>query len=224
MKILVVEDQEETAETLKNKLEAECYAVDVEHDGEKAFYRAKTNHYDLILLDNMLPGKDGDQICKELREYKMAMPILILSGQNEIERKVDLLNCGADDYLTKPYSYTELAARVKALLRRPASIEDPATLSVGDLVLDRAMFSATRGKRIIKLTPKEFSILEYFMKHPGKVVTRGMLLDHVWDDSADPLSNSIETHVTNIRKKIDCGGKRKLIHTIPGRGYTMGPS
>ncbi|MDR3582685.1 MAG: response regulator transcription factor [Candidatus Pacebacteria bacterium] len=223
MKILVVEDQEETAATLKTRLESECYAVDVEHDGLKASYRAKTNHYDLILLDNMLPGKDGDQICKELREYKMTTPILILSGQNDIERKVGLLNCGADDYVTKPYSYTELSARVKALLRRPKSIES-STLTVGDLVLDREMFSATRGKHTIKLTPKEYSILEYFMKNPGRVVTRGMILEHVWDDSADPLSNSIETHVTNLRKKIDRGGKRKLIRTIPGRGYTMGPS
>ena len=224
MKILVVEDEDETAETLKRRLEAECYAVDVESDGDKAAYRAKINHYDLILLDNMLPGKNGDQICRELREYKMATPILILSGQNDVERKIDLLNCGADDYVTKPCSYTELAARVKALLRRPKSIESAAALTVGDLVLDREMFSASRGKRIIKLTPKEFAILEYFMKNPGKVVTRGMILEHVWDDSADPLSNSIETHVTNIRKKIDRGGKRKLIHTIPGRGYTMGPS
>lgn len=222
MKILVVEDEDETAETLKKRLEAECYAVDVESDGDKASYRAKTNHYDLILLDNMLPGKNGDQICRELREYKMATPILILSGQNDIEQKINLLNCGADDYVTKPCSYTEIAARVKALLRRPKFIESATALVVDDLILDREMFSATRGKRVIRLTPKEFAILEYFMKHPGKVITRGMLLEHVWDDSADPLSNSIETHVTNIRKKIDRGGRRKLIHTIPGRGYIMG--
>jgi DNA-binding response OmpR family regulator len=222
MKILVVEDEDETAETLKKRLEAECYAVDVESDGDKASYRAKTNHYDLILLDNMLPGKNGDQICRELREYKMATPILILSGQNDIEQKINLLNCGADDYVTKPCSYTEIAARVKALLRRPKFIESATALVVDDLILDREMFSATRGKRVIRLTPKEFAILEYFMKHPGKVITRGMLLEHVWDDSADPLSNSIETHVTNIRKKLDRGGRRKLIHTIPGRGYIMG--
>jgi DNA-binding response OmpR family regulator len=224
MKILVVEDELETAETLKARLEAECYAVDIESDGDKASYRAKINHYDLILLDNMLPGKNGDQICRELREYKMSTPILILSGQNDIEQKINLLNCGADDYVTKPCSYTEIAARVKALLRRPPSIESATTLVVDDLVLDREMFSATRGKRVIRLTPKEFAILEYFMKHPGRVITRGMLLEHVWDDSADPLSNSIETHVTNIRKKIDRGGRRKLIHTIPGRGYIMGSS
>jgi len=224
MKILVVEDEDETAETLKRRLEAECYAVDVESDGDKAAYRAKINHYDLILLDNMLPGKNGDQICRELREYKMATPILILSGQNDVEQKINLLNCGADDYVTKPCSYTEIAARVKALLRRPTSIESSDALVVGDLILDREMFLATRGKRVIKLTPKEFAILEYFMKHPGKVITRGLLLEHVWDDSADPLSNSIETHVTNIRKKIDRGGRRKLIHTLPGRGYIMGSS
>lgn len=222
MKILVVEDQEETAATLKTKLEAECYAVDVEHDGIKASYRAKTNHYDLILLDNMLPGKDGDQICKELREYKMTTPILILSGQNDIERKVNLLNCGADDYVTKPFSYTEVSARVKALLRHPKAIENNA-LSVGCLTLDREMFSATRGKRVIRLTPKEFAILEYFMKNVGRVLTRGMILEHVWDDSADPLSNSIETHITNLRKKIDRDSKHKLIRTVAGRGYSINP-
>ena len=218
MRILVVEDHEETAFSLKKKLEAECYAVDIEHDGGRASYRARTNDYDLILLDNVLPGKNGDEICKELRGYKMTAPILVLSGQTETERKIGLLNCGADDYLTKPFSYRELSARVGALLRRPRPVET-LLLSAGDLVLDRGSFSVRRGTRAIRLTPKEFAILEYFMKHPGIVLTRGAILDHVWNDSADPLSNSIETHIANLRKKIGGRGKQAVIRTLPGHGY-----
>ncbi len=220
MKILVVEDHAPTAAELKKKLEAECYAVDVESDGVRASYRARTNEYDLILLDNMLPGKHGDEVCRELREYRMAAPILILSAQTELERKIGLLNCGADDYLTKPFSYRELAARIQALLRRPKAME-PSAISVGPLVLDRSSFSARRGSRTIRLTPKEFSILEFFMKNPRVVLTRGAILEHVWNDSADPLSNSIETHITNLRKKIGHGAPR--IRTVPGRGYLIEP-
>lgn len=222
MRILVVEDHEETASSLKRKLEAECYAVDVERDGDRASYRARTNEYDLILLDNILPGKNGDTICRELREYKMTAPILVLSGQTEIERKIGLLNCGADDYITKPFSYNELNARIKALLRRPRIAETP-VLTIGSLAIDRASFTVRRGARTIHLTPKEFAILEYFMKNPGRVLTRGAILDHVWNDSADPLSNSIETHVANVRKKIGQKGKRQFIRTVPGRGYLFTP-
>ncbi len=221
MRILVVEDHEETASSLKRKLEAEYYAVDIERDGDRASYRARTNEYDLILLDNMLPGKNGDQICKELRAGKMAAPILILSGQTDIERKISLLDCGADDYLTKPFSYRELAARIKALLRRPNPIEAP-LLAIGDLTLDRGSFTVRRAGKDVKLTPKEFSILEYFMKNPGKTLTRGMILDHVWNDSADPLSNSIETHIANLRRKIDRGRAQGMIRTVPCRGYIFG--
>ncbi len=221
MKILVVEDHGPTAAALKKKLEAECYAVDVEGDGDRASYRARTNEYDLILLDNMLPSKSGDEICRELREYRMGAPILILSAQTELERKIGLLNCGADDYLTKPFSYRELAARIQALLRRPKSMET-STITIGALTLDREAFSARRGTRSIRLTPKEFAILELFMKYPGKVLSRGAILEHVWNDSADPLSNSIETHITNLRKKI--GRNRPRIQTVPGRGYLLEPS
>jgi two-component system, OmpR family, response regulator len=221
MRILVVEDQEETAAVLKRKLEAECYAVDVENDGVRGFYRARTNDYDLILLDNGLPGKGGYEICAELREYKMATPIMILSVQSEIDDKVALLNCGADDYLTKPYAFTELSARVKALLRRPQIIEGK-ILEVDGFTLDRETYSFTFNKKTAYLTPKEFMLLEYLMKHAGKVVSRGDILEHVWDDSADPFSNSIETHVMNLRKKIDPHNKDAFIRTVPGRGYSVG--
>jgi DNA-binding response OmpR family regulator len=221
MRILVIDDQEELAQSLKMGLESQCYAVDIEHDGERGLYRARTNDYDLILLDNVLPGKLGPDICRELREYKMTTPIMILSVQSDIEQKIRLLNCGADDYLAKPFSFAELSARVRALLRRPRQIEAP-QLIIDDLVLDRKTYSATRNKKAIYLTPKEFSLLEYLMKNKDAVVSRGMILEHVWDESADPFSNSIETHIMNLRRKIDQSHKRKLIHTVPGRGYKIG--
>ncbi len=221
MRILVVEDQEETAATLKRKLEAECYAVDVEHDGEKGFYKARTNDYDLILLDKGLPGKDGSEICSELREYKMNAPILILSAAAEIEDKVSLLDCGADDYITKPYVFSELAARVKALLRRPQSIEGK-VLFVDGLTLDRETYSFTFHKRREGLTPKEFMLLEYLMKNAGKVVSRGMILEHVWDSSVDQFSKSIEMHIMNLRRKIDPKDKDAFIHAVPGHGFIVG--
>ncbi len=221
MRILVVEDQEETAALLKRKLEDECYAVDVEHDGERGFYKARTNDYDLILLDNVLPGKGGYEICAGLREYKMTTPILILSVKSEIDNKVSLLNCGADDYLAKPYAFSELSARVKALLRRPKTLEEK-TLVVRSLSLDRETYSFTFNKKVVYLTPKEFMLLEYLMKHPGKVVSRSDIVEHVWDESADQFSKSIETHIMNLRKKIDPRDKDAFIRTVPGRGYIVG--
>jgi DNA-binding response OmpR family regulator len=221
MKILVVEDQEETAAVLKRKLEAECYAVDVEHDGERGFYKARTNDYDLILLDKGLPGKSGDEICAGLREYKIATPVMILSVAAEIEDKVALLNCGADDYLTKPYAWSELAARMKALLRRPTRYEGN-MLSVDGLSLDRETYHFTFIEKTAYLTPKEFMLLEYLMKHVGKVVSREMLLEHVWDDSVDQFSKSIDMHIMNIRKKIDPQNKDAFIRAVPARGYIVG--
>ncbi len=221
MKILVVEDQEETATILKRKLEAECYVVDVEHDGERGFYKARTNNYNLILLDKNLPGKSGDEICSGLREYKIVTPVMILSVASEIEDKVCLLNCGADDYLIKPYSFSELSARIKALLRRPAPYEGN-MLSVDGFSLDRETYSLIFHEKTIYLTPKEFMLLEYLMKHAGRVVLRGILLEHVWDDSADQFSKSIDMHIMNLRKKIDRCDKNAFIHTVPGRGYMVG--
>ena len=221
MRILVVEDQEEIAASLKEKLEGECYAVDTENDGNRGFYRARTSNYDLILLDNILPGKSGYEICSELREYKISTPIMILSVQSDIDMKVDLLNCGADDYLTKPFSFIELSARIKALLRRPRIVEEK-TLTIDGLTLNNANYSLLFRDRTAYLTPKEFMLLEYLMKNPGRVVSRGMILEHVWDEDADPFSNAIETHVLNLRKKIDPHNKDIFIKTVPGRGYMVG--
>jgi DNA-binding response OmpR family regulator len=153
----------------------------------------------------------------------MSTPILILSVQSDIEQKISLLNCGADDYLAKPFSFAELSARVRALLRRPKQLE-PSQLIVDDLILDRKTYTASRNQKTIYLTPKEFSLLEYLMKNQGTVVSRGMIMEHVWDNSVDPFSNSIETHIMNLRRKIDHGNKHKLIRTVPGRGYILGAS
>ena len=221
MRILVVEDEKETAAALKRKLEAECYAVDVEYDGERGYYKARTNDYDLILLDKSLPGKGGYEICSGLREYKIATPVLILSVAAEVEDKVALLNCGADDYLTKPYAFSELAARVKAMLRRPAQIEGT-ILNVGDMSLDRETYSFTFRGQTEYLTSKEFALLEYLMKNAGRVVSRGMIMEHVWDESVDQFSKSMETHIMNLRKKIDPRNKDAFIRNIPGRGFIVG--
>ena len=223
MKILVVEDQEETAAILKRKLEAECYAVDVEHDRERGFYRARTNDYDLILLDNGLPGKNGGEICAGLRKYKIATPIMILSVQTEIEEKVALLDCGADDYLAKPYAWSELSARTKALLRRPAMFT-PMALTVDGLTIDRDTFSFSYSGRTERLTPKEFMLLEYLMRNAGKVVSRGDILEHVWDGGADQFTKSLEMHIVNLRKKIDPRDRNAFIRAISGCGYTVGRS
>ncbi len=221
MKILVVEDQEETAAALKHKLEAECYAVDVEYDGVRGFYKARTNDYDLILLDKGLPGKSGDEICADLREYQIATPVMILSVAAEIEDKVSLLNCGADDYLAKPYAWSELSARIKALLRRPAQYEGN-ILSIDGLLLDHETYCFTFRQKTTYLTPKEFMLLEYLMKNAGKVVSREMLLEHAWDSTVDQFSKSIDTHIMNLRKKIDPHDKNVFIRAVPGRGYIVG--
>jgi DNA-binding response OmpR family regulator len=220
MKILVVDDDDGMRFSIKASLETECYAVDVESDGNRGLYQAKTNDYDLVVLDDILPGRHGSEICRELREYGKTMPILLISGKSDVDRRVLLLNDGADDYVTKPFSFVELNARVRALLRRPPVLCDK-DLRVGDLVLDTARYCARRGESKIALTSKEFSLLEYLMRHAGSVVTHGMIYEHVWDMSADPCSNAIMTHIGNLRRKIDAPGWRALIHTIPGRGYIM---
>lgn len=223
MRILIIEDDEETAAALKVGLESECYSVDVEHDGEKGSYRARTEEYDLVLLDNMLPGKEGAEVCKELRQYKISVPVLMLSVQSEIDRKISVLNCGADDYMTKPYSFEEVAARIKALLRRPRAFL-PSELRVGDLALDTAKYMAFRGKKRVYLTTKEFALLEYLMRNEGRVISRAKILEHVWDRETDQFTNTIEAHIYNLRRKVDIPGKKRLIRTVPGRGYTLGIS
>lgn len=220
MRILVIEDEKKIADLLKTALKAECFVVDMAEDGEKGSFLARTNDYDLIILDNILPSKEGLVVCREVRGSGKNTPILILSVKSETGTKIDLLNAGADDYLTKPFSFEELLARVRALLRRPKHIEDE-ILRIDDLTLDTKRQTVKRGRNEIYLTRKEFMLLEYLMKNRGIVLSRGMIMEHVWDMTVDPFSNTIESHILSLRRKIDPHGKRKFIKTVPGRGYKI---
>lgn len=220
MRILVVEDEKKVADFLKIGLEAECFVVDLSEDGEKGLYLARTNDYDLIILDNVLPNKTGKEICEEVRKDGKTTPIIMLSIKSESATKVDLLNAGADDYLSKPFSFEELLARIRALLRRPKKIESE-IFKIDDLSVDVKKHLVRRGKKDIYLTKKEFLLLVYLLKNQGIVISRGMLIEHVWDMNADPFSNTIESHILNLRKKIDLKSKKKLIYTISGRGYKI---
>ncbi len=207
MRILIAEDDKGIINYLKPSLEGENFIVDAVEDGEKGLYLAQTNDYDLIILDNILPKKEGYKICEEIRKDGKTVPIMMLSVKSEIETKVKLLNAGADDYVTKPFSFEELRARIKALLRRPKKIENQ-ILKVDDLVLDKSRQTVARGKKEIYLTGKEFSLLEYLMKNQDTVLSRGMIMEHVWDMNADPFSNTIEMHILNLRRKIEQKNKK----------------
>ena len=220
MRILVVEDEKEINSFIKQSLEAECFVVDSAVDGEQGFYLARTNNYDMILLDNMLPKKTGLEICNDIRAEGNNVPILILSVKSETTTKVDLLNAGADDYLTKPFSLDELLARIRALLRRPIQIKKE-ILEIDDLVVDTNKFKVKRGDKEVYLTRKEFSLLQYLMQNQGIVLSRSMILEHVWDMNVDPFSNTIESHILSLRRKVDFNGEKKLIQTISGRGYKI---
>lgn len=219
MRLLIIEDNKEISDFLKVSLEAESFVVDVAFDGERGSYFARCEAYDAIILDYMLPKKDGFQICQELRSAGVTVPIIMISIKAETPLKVGLLNLGADDYLVKPFSFEELLARVRATLRRPPLLK-PSVLSLGDLTLEPAAQRIIKGRKEVYLTRKEFILLEYLLENRGKVVSRGMILEHVWNRESDPFSNTIEAHILNLRKKVD-SGKKKLIHTVPGRGYKM---
>lgn len=221
MRVLVVEDEQKIADFLKDSLEAEYFVVDVANDGEEGAHLAAINEYDIILLDYNLPKRDGLDVLQDIRRNGSQVPVLIISVQNETIRKVNLLNAGADDYLTKPFALSELLARVKALLRRPQNITSE-VMQVDDVVLDTTTYGVRRGERDIYLTRKEFMLLRYLMKNSGNVMSRGMLLEHVWDMNADIFSNTIESHILSLRKKLGDTGKSRLIQTIPGRGYRIG--
>jgi len=220
MRILIIEDEKEIVEVLKKSLVAQRFAVDHAGDGETGLFMAKTNQYDLILLDNMLPKGSGLEVCKKLRKDGSTVPIIMLSVIDDVDKKASLLNAGADDYMTKPFSFDELLARVRAVLRRPKHIMGE-VMTIDDLTLDCAKHSVTRGGDRIHLSPKEFSLLEYLLKNCGNVVSRRMILEHVWDMDADPFSNTIESHILSLRRKVDVPGKKKLIHTIHGLGYKI---
>ncbi len=220
MRILVIEDEEKIASFLKVSLEAECFAVDVAKDGEQGLKLALENTYDLIILDNILPKKNGIEVCRDLRIARKTVPVLILSVRNETLEKIDLLDAGADDYLTKPFILEELLARVRALLRRHGGMQKT-TVTVGDVTLNSKSCTVTKKGKPIQLTRKEFMLLQYLMQNEDTVLSRGMILEHVWDMSTDIFSNTIESHILSLRKKLGDNGKEKFIQTVPGRGYKV---
>jgi DNA-binding response OmpR family regulator len=223
MRLLVVEDDKDIQKFLKTAFQSECYIVDVANDGKKGSFLARTNEYDVIILDINLPEKSGLSICKEVREDGISTPILILSVQSEIPAKLDLFTAGADDYLTKPFSFEELLARVKALTRRPKGI-DTEVLLIGDLKIDTVKNEIMLDSKKIPLTRKEYILLEYLAKNKDRIISRGAIMEHVWDMNADPFSNTIEVHIRNIRKKLGLPSNRNLIRTISGRGYMLDSS
>ena len=220
MRILVVEDEKKVASFIKKGLEEEGYAVDVAADGEEGLAMALARVHDLIILDIRLPRMDGLHVLQALRQDKVTTPVLLLTVRATIEDKVLGLDAGADDYLSKPFAFQELVARVRALLRRRAEAE-PTILQVGDLSLDPARRTVARGGEKIDLTAREFTLLDYFMRHPGRVLTRTMIAEHVWDYSFDTSTNVIDVYVNYLRKKIDTDREPKLLHTIRGVGYVL---
>jgi DNA-binding response OmpR family regulator len=223
MRILVVEDEAKLAEAIKRGLEMKGFTVDWISDGDKARTRILLykDEYDLVLLDLMLPDVSGDVICKEAREAGVMTPIIMLTARDEMEYKVELLNSGADDYITKPFSFDELVARIHAVLRRPSE-SLPGVLNVRDIQLDPSKHSVTKGGKSIALTLKEFSLLELFMRHPNEALPREQILDHVWSFDFPGFSNVLDVHMKNLRKKLDdYEDADPLFETIRGVGYRL---
>ncbi len=220
MRLLVVEDEKKVASFIKKGLEEEGYAVDLASDGETGLMMGLDGVHGLIILDVNLPRVDGLSVLQELRKKKVTTPVLLLTVRAAIEDKVLGLDTGADDYLTKPFAFQELLARVRALLRRRTEAEPP-LLQVADITLDPARRLVFRGEEKIELTAKEFALLGYFMRNPGRVLTRTMIAEHVWDYDFDPMTNVIDVYVNYLRKKVDSGREPKLIHTVRGAGYVL---
>jgi len=221
MRVLVVEDDLETAQFLRKALKERGHAVVLAHDGEEGAALAREGSFDVMIIDRMLPKLDGLSLVRQLRSEGIRTPVLILSALGEVDDKVKGLRAGGDDYLTKPYAFSELLARIEALSRRGQLQEEPTRYVVGDLVLDRLSHRVTRAGEPIALQPREFRLLEYLMRHAGQVVTRTMLLEHVWDYHFDPQTNVIDVHISRLRAKIDKNFEESLLHTIRGAGYMI---
>jgi two-component system copper resistance phosphate regulon response regulator CusR len=220
MRILLVEDEPDASQMLAKGLREQSYAVDVATDGETAVYQAGVNDYDLVILDVMLPLKDGFEVCRELRAEGLTFPILMLTARDAPPDRVVGLDMGADDYLTKPFDFHELLARLRALLRRGPALR-PETVEVSDLSIDLRARQVRRGARQIELTAKEYALLEYLARRAGEVVTRAEIAEHVWEENFDPFSNLIEVYVQRLRRKIDEGHTPKLLRTRRGEGYVL---
>jgi len=220
MRILVIEDEKKVADFVSKGLEEEHYAVDTAYDGEIGLDLAETNDYDLVVLDLMIPKIDGWEVLRRMRANGNKVPVLILTARDSVEEIVKGLDSGSDDYLTKPFAFAEFLARVRALLRREKVEKEP-VLRVGDLTLSLVTHRVNRGGREIELTSKEYTLLEYMMRNPNKVLTRVMISEHVWDYHFDSMTNVIDVYVNYLRKKIDKDFEAKLIHTIRGVGYVI---
>jgi two-component system copper resistance phosphate regulon response regulator CusR len=220
VRILLVEDEPAAAAMLAKGLRERTFAVDIVADGETALEQEAVNEYDLIILDVMLPRKDGFEVCRQLRASGSAIPILMLTARDEVENRIEGLDAGADDYLVKPFHFHELLARARALLRRSPSLR-PDLLTVADLTIDTQAQQVTRAGERIELTAKEYALLEYLARRAGEVVTRSDIAEHVWDESFDPFSNLIEVYIQRLRRKVDEDHEAKLIRTRRGAGYML---
>lgn len=220
MRILLVEDDRRIAGFVAKGLREQAYAVDVVSEGDAAVYKLSINAYDAVILDVMIPGRDGFQVCREVRKMGIAVPLIMLTARDTVQDRITGLDSGADDYLTKPFAVTELLARLRALLRRGRVVR-PATIRIADLVLDTRAQRATRNGRLLRLTTKEYALLEYLVREEGRVVSRAEIAEHVWDENFDPLTNLIDVHINRLRRKVDSGFSSRLIHTRRGAGYMV---
>jgi DNA-binding response OmpR family regulator len=220
MRVLLVEDDRRIARFVSQALREQSYAVDVSADGEDALYKASINDYDAIVLDVMIPVRDGFEVCRELRAAGSNVPVIMLTARDAVEDRITGLDTGADDYLTKPFEVAELLARLRALLRRGHTVR-PATILIADLMIDTRAHRVTRGGRLVELTAKEYALLEYLAREEGRVLSRAEIAEHVWDENFDPLSNLIDVNINRLRRKIDDQSGLPLIHTRRGEGYML---
>lgn len=220
MKILIIEDEATIAEFLREALKAEFFTVDIAKTGKEGSFMARTEKYDLVIADYVLPDIQAPEFIKEIKEDKPNLKIIVLTVKSELPEKLELFRLGVDDYLTKPFLTEELIAHIRAVTRRPDMVESE-ILSVEDLSLDRNTNNVRRGNREIRLTNKEFCLLEYFLRNKGRVLSRALIMENVWDVNADPFSNTIEAHILKLRHKLNAGNRKNLIFTIPNRGYKI---
>ena len=220
MKILIIEDEKDIVRFLKSGLEKEMFLIESAEDGERGSFLARTGNYNLIILDYLLPKMNGYEVLKEIREDGVKTPVIMLSVKAEMENKKKVFKIGADDYLSKPFLFDELLLRIQAILRRP-QLNLKENLSLDNLILNQENKTVKRANKEIYLTKKEYCLLEYLLLNQGKILSRSEILENVWDYNADPFSNSIETHIVSLRKKLNKNKNRDLLHTFPGRGYKL---